>query len=55
MKLKSKLLDPTKGLYLYGTTPPRQGSSPEKIQAIANRLTARLSHLDLDAIKPRPV
>ena len=50
MKLKSKLLDPTKGLYLYGTTPPRQGSSPEKIQAIANKLTARLSKLDLDAI-----
>ena len=50
MKLKSKLSDPTRGLYLYGTTPPRQSSSPEKIRAIAGKLTARLSNLDLDAI-----
>ncbi len=50
MELKSKLLAPTKGIYLYGTTPPRQDSSPEKIQAIAEKLTTRLSKLDLDAI-----
>ncbi len=50
MELKSKLLDDHRGLYLYGTTPPRQGSSPEKIYAIAEKLTARLSNLDLDAI-----
>ena len=50
MELKSKLLDPQRGLYLYGTTPPRQGSSPEKLYAIAEKLTARLSNLDLDAI-----
>lgn len=50
MDLKAKLLDPTRGLYLYGTTPPRQGSSTEKIQAIAKKLTAKLADLDLDAI-----
>ena len=50
MGLKSKLLNTQRGLYLYGTTPPRQDSSPEKIQAIAEKLTTRLSKLDLDAI-----
>lgn len=50
MELKSKLLDSKKGLYLYGTTPPRQSSSPEKISAIAEKLTARLSDLNPDAI-----
>ena len=50
MELKSKLLDPQKGLYLYATTPPRQGSSSEKLHAIAEKLTTRLSHLNPDAI-----
>ena len=50
MELKSKLVDDRIGVYLYGTTPPRQGSSPEKIYAIAEKLGARLSKLDLDAI-----
>lgn len=50
MELKSKLLDPTKGIYIYGTTPPRQGSSPEKIEAIAKKITARISDLNVDAI-----
>ncbi len=50
MELKSKLPTPHRGLYLYGTTPPRQDSSPEKIYAIAEKLTTRLSNLNLDAI-----
>ncbi len=50
MELKSKLLDTHRGLYLYGTTPPRRGSSPEKLHSIAKKLTARLSNLNLDAI-----
>ena len=50
MELKSKLLDRHRGLYLYGTTPPRQGSSTDKLYAIAEKLTARLSKLNLDAI-----
>ncbi len=50
MELKSKLLDRTRGLYLYGTTPPRQGTSSEKLYAIAEKLTARLSNLNPDAI-----
>ena len=50
MELKSKLLDDHRGLSLYSTTPPRQGSSPEKIYAAAEKLRARLSKLDLDAI-----
>ena len=50
MELKSKLLNNRRGLYLYGTTPPRQGLSSEKIYAIAEKLTARLANLNLDAI-----
>ena len=50
MEFKSKLLDDRAGLYLYGTTPPRQDSSPEKIWAIAEKLTTRLSKLALDGI-----
>ena len=43
MELKSKLLNNRRGLYLYGTTPPRQSLSSEKIYALAEKLTARLS------------
>jgi len=50
MELKSKLLDRHRGLYLYGTTPPRQGASSERIFAIAEKLRARLSNLAVDAI-----
>ena len=50
MDLESKLLDARRGLYLYGTTPPRRNSSPEKIAAIAEKLAARLSKLSLDAV-----
>ncbi len=50
MELKSKLLARDRGLYLYGTTPPRQGTSPQKCSEIAEKLTARLSDLALDAI-----
>ena len=50
MKLKSKLLDGNRGLYLYSTKPPQQGTSPEKISALAEKLSAKLSNLILDAI-----
>ncbi len=50
MELSSKLLDSNRGVYLYGTTPPRQGVSPEKVSEIAEKLAARLSPLKLDAI-----
>ena len=50
MNLKSKLLDTRRGLYLYGTTPPRLGTSTEKLRAIAKKLATRLSDLDIDAI-----
>ncbi|MGK7905798.1 MAG: hypothetical protein AB4040_01015 [Synechococcus sp.] len=50
MELKSKLLDTNRGLYLYGTTPPRQGLVPEELIKIGEKLTTRLSNLNLDAI-----
>lgn len=50
MELKSKLLDNRRGVYLYATTSVRQKASPKKIYAIAEKLRARLSKLDLDAI-----
>lgn len=48
--MKSKLFDSSRGFYLYGTTPPRAGSSVDKVQTIAEKLTHRLSQLELDAI-----
>ena len=50
MEFQAKLLDFQRGLYLYGATPPRMDSSEEKIYEIAEKLAARLSKLDLDAI-----
>ena len=50
MGFQTKLLDYHRGLYLYGVTPPRMDSSEGKIYEIAEKLAARLSKLDLDAI-----
>lgn len=50
MELETKILDTRKGLYLYGTVPPRAESSEEKVHEVAEKLAARLAGLDLDAI-----
>jgi len=48
--LKEALLDPGKTLLLYGTTPPRAGSSDEVVQGAAQKLAARVHALPLDGI-----
>jgi len=48
--LREKLLDPGRAVLLYGTTPPRAGSTPEAGQAAADKLAARLAPLPLDGV-----
>ena len=48
--LKEKLFDPASGVLLYGTTPPRQGTSEEAVRAAADKLAARLAPLPLDGV-----
>jgi hypothetical protein len=48
--LREKLLDPRSAVLLYGTTPPRAGSSPEAVEAAAGKLAARLAPLPLDGV-----
>jgi 5,10-methylenetetrahydrofolate reductase len=48
--LKDKLLDPAASLLLYGTTPPRSGSSAEAVQAAADKLASRLKPLPVDGV-----
>jgi len=37
-------------LYLYGTTPPRAGTEPERVERAATRLAARVRALTLDGL-----
>ena len=50
MDLKSKLLDPAAAVLLYGTTPPRAGTTPAEVAAAADKLAARLAGLPLDGV-----
>jgi hypothetical protein len=50
MALKSKLLDPSQTVLLYGTTPPRLGTDAGQIAAAAQKLAARLAPLPLDGV-----
>jgi hypothetical protein len=50
MDLKSKLLDPSATVLLYGTTPPRAGTPAEQVSAAAEKLAARLASLPLDGV-----
>ncbi len=38
------------GLLLYGITPPKEGTTPERLEEIAQKTLARLSPLDIDAL-----
>ncbi len=48
--LKAKLADPRAQVRLYGTTPPRTGSSEEGVRSAAERLAERLRPLALDGL-----
>lgn len=47
---KETLLDPRRAVLLYGTTPPRAGSSEELVHSAADKLAQRLAALPADAI-----
>lgn len=47
---RTKLLDPQQCITLYGSTPPRAGSSEEQIAAAAARLAERVRDLPLDGL-----
>ncbi|MBY4675454.1 methylenetetrahydrofolate reductase [Marinobacterium arenosum] len=48
--LKSKFADSTRGLYFIGTTPPKASTPPEQLDEIADKLLARLGHIDFDGL-----
>jgi len=48
--LKEALLDPSKALRLYGTTPPRAGSSEQVVRNAAQKLALRVAALPLDGV-----
>lgn len=48
--LKEKLLDPGGVVLLYGTTPPRSGTTVTAVDAVAEKLAARLRDLSIDGI-----
>jgi len=48
--LKDKLQDPRQAVLLYGTTPPRAGSTDEQVRSAADKLAARLAPLPLDGV-----
>lgn len=50
MSLDTKLFDRAQPLFLYGTTPPREGSAPELVQSVAGKLVERLRPLPLDGL-----
>ena len=50
MDLRSKLLDRSQQVLLYGTTPPRAGTPPDQIDSAADKLAARLAGLPLDGV-----
>lgn len=48
--LTDKLQDPRQAVLLYGTTPPRAGSTEEQVEAAAEKLAERLEPLPLDGV-----
>lgn len=50
MIFASKLADRSRPLFLYGTTPPREGSPQELVDSAASKLVERIGRLPLDGI-----
>lgn len=50
MDLRAQLLDPAQPVFLYGTTPPRLGTSEAQVVEAAEKLATRLAPLPLDGI-----
>lgn len=50
MSFRERLFDPRQAVSLYGTTPPRSGSTDEVVQRAAEKLAARVGPLPVDGI-----
>ncbi|WP_432698269.1 methylenetetrahydrofolate reductase [Marinobacterium sp. YM272] len=50
LTLREKFADPTRGVYFIGTTPPRESTSDEQMQEIAEKLLGRLAALEYDGL-----
>ena len=50
MDLSARLLDAGRPVFLYGTTPPRGGATPEQAFSAAQKLGARLRGLPVDGV-----
>ncbi len=48
--LIEKIKNKASGIILYGITPPKRGTSPEKIEGIASRQIQRLQSLNVDGL-----
>lgn len=50
LNLREKFVDPNRGVYFIGTTPPRDSTSDEQMREIAEKLLSRLSALEYDGL-----
>lgn len=48
--LQGRLLNPRQFVTLYGTTPPRANTAPERVAAAASKLAERVAPLNLDGL-----
>ncbi len=48
--LRTKFADSSRGVYLFGTTPPKEGTSPEAAAEISGKLLERLAHVEFDGL-----
>ncbi|MDA9556630.1 methylenetetrahydrofolate reductase [Vibrio sp.] len=50
LTLKQKIENPSQGVYMIGTTPPKLGTDNDKISEIAHKLLERLNSLEYDGV-----
>ena len=50
LSLQQKITDPSQGIYLIGTTPPKAGTAADKTERIAKKLLARLNEVEYDGL-----
>lgn len=48
--LKAKFADTNSGVYFIGTTPPKVTTPPAQLEEIADKLLARLGHIEVDGL-----
>lgn len=48
--LRTKFADSSRGVYLFGTTPPKDGTAEEKTSEIADKLLERLKYVEFDGL-----